>query len=727
MVVSIFKNFNEVVQNQKIIEVLEDIKTGKYKNVITYLRKSLAESKMEAYERAKKSLPAFTPSACFKGGRKLEFITAYTQMVVLDIDKISKEQLTNAKALASQSPYTFASFTSPSGNGLKIFVKVNSSQENHKDAFLALQKYYEELLALPIDKSGKDVTRLCFVSFDTDLFLNENASIFPIISTEDLRPFIEQNSEVIDEPKIEDFSSQNFQHPSSDFLPIYEHCVRFTEKKESYINGNRNNFVHLLACNLNRKGVPLPASMGFILSDYNYDAQEVMTTVNSAYKNVVEHNKSNLAVNPKGEISEPSKSEKSSKDDLDEEEEKPSFIDRLENFLNFRYSFRYNIVTGKLEYKASKATLWKPVTDFVENSILREIMKAKVRCNINTLRNLLHSDYCQQYDPFKDYFDDLKTNEDETDHILNLANTITTTKQELWQVCFKKCFVAMVACVTNEKAINQTVIVFSGKQGVGKTTWIEKLIPKPLKDYMFSGTINPNNKDTLIHLAECMLINLDELENLNRTEIGTLKELITKTHIRMRKAYGHNNESLPRRASFAGSVNTAQFLNDTTGSRRFLCFEVEHIEYTHNIDINLAYAQAKQLYKEDFRYWFNQEEIKEINANNEQYQIRSPEEELLLTWFDLADRDTANAFLNTSQIGAKLADKAKLNITDGTVMKLGKALKKHGYLRLSKKNGYVYAVKELTWDEVENKNREKEPPLEQPKPPEQSQFRFDNS
>ena len=645
-------------------------------------------------------------------------------MVVLDIDKLSKEQLTNAKALASQSPYTFASFTSPSGNGLKIFVKVNSSQENHKDAFLALQKYYEELLALPIDKSGKDVTRLCFVSFDTDLFLNENASVFPIISTEDLRPFIEQNSEAIDEPKIEDFSSLNFQHPSSDFLPIYEHCVRFTEKKESYINGNRNNFVHLLACNLNRKGVPLPASMGFILSDYNYDAQEVMTTVNSAYKNVVEHNKNNASISPKGEISEPSKSEKSSKDDLEEEEEKPSFIDRLENFLNFRYSFRYNIVTGKLEYKAIKATLWKPVTDFVENSILREILKAKVKCNINTLRNLLHSDYCHQYDPFKDYFDDLKNNEDETDHILNLANTITTTKQELWQVCFKKWFVAMVACVTNEKAINQTVIVFSGKQGVGKTTWIEKLIPRPLKDYMFSGTINPNNKDTLIHLAECMLINLDELENLNRTEIGTLKELITKTHIRMRKAYGHNNESLPRRASFAGSVNTAQFLNDTTGSRRFLCFEVEHIEYTHNIDINLAYAQAKQLYKEDFRYWFNQEEIKEINANNEQYQIRSPEEELLLTWFDLADRDTANAFLNTSQIGAKLADKAKLNITDGTVMKLGKALKKHGYLRLSKKNGYVYAVRELTWDEVENKNREKETPPEQPKPSEQSKFRL---
>ncbi|OJX32684.1 MAG: virulence-associated E family protein [Chryseobacterium sp. 36-9] len=724
MVVSIFKNFNEVVQNSKVVEVLDDIKTGKYINVITYLRKSLAESKMEAYERAKKSLPAFTPSASFKGGRKLEFVTQYTQIVVLDIDKLTKEQLTNAKALAQETPYTYSAFISPSGNGLKIFVRVNSAQENHKEAFITLQKFYEEFLSLPIDKSGKDVTRLCFVSYDTDLYLNENATVYPVISTEDLSPYFNQEQEAEPEPPTIACNGLPTQQFNNDYLTVYEHCVRFTEKKESYVNGNRNNFVHLLACNLNRKGVPLPMAMGYILSDYNYDAKEVATTVNSAYNNTHEHNKSTLSISPNGEISEQPKSIKSSEEETDEEEEKPSFIDRLETFLNYRYSFRYNVVSGKLEYKATKATLWKPVTDFVENSILREILKAKVKCNINTLRNLLRSDYCEQFDPFKNYFDNLPNNEDETDYITELANTITTTKQDLWQVCFKKWFVAMVACVTNDKAINQTVIVFSGKQGVGKTTWIEKLIPKPLKDYMFSGTINPNNKDTLIHLAECMLINLDELENLNRTEIGTLKELITKTHIRMRKAYGHNNETLPRRASFAGSVNTAQFLNDTTGSRRFLCFEVEHIEYTHNIDINQAYAQARQLYKDGFRYWFNQEEIKEINLNNEQYQIRSPEEELLLTWFEIADRDTANNFLNTTQIATKLAERAKLNITDGTVMKLGKALKKHNYLRLSKKSGYVYAVRELSWEEVDNQNREKEPPPEPPKPPEQTGLPF---
>jgi len=63
--------------------------------------------------------------------------------------------------------------------------------------------------------------------------------------------------------------------------------------------------------------------------------------------------------------------------------------------------------------------------------------------------------------------------------------------------------------------------------------------------------------------------------------------------------------------------------------------------------------------------------------------------------------------------------------TDGTVMRLGKALKKHGYLRLSKKIGYVYAVRELLWDEVEQKNKQKEPPTPAPKPLEQSHFRFE--
>ena len=692
--VTIFKNFNEVVEHKTISTILEEIKTGKYRPGIIYLRKSLAENKTEAYNKAKKSLPAFTPSAKFVGGRKLEFLANYSSCIILDIDKLSAADLQNAKHLANQSEFTYASFISPSGNGLKILVKINSDKANHKEAFLLVQAHYEAILKLEIDKSGKDVTRLCFYSWDENLYLNENATVF---ASETKQSF---QAELVEAPKLPT-ATGTVTTPEA----IYNHCIKFTEKKVQFVNGSRNVFVHQLACNLNRKGVALQEALGYILTDFGYDEKEVTQAVNSAYGNSHEFGKNEKYEAPKNPTPKTQKPTTFIEDEDDEDKPKPTQIDRLELFLSNKYVFRHNIVSGKLEFQYFGKKKWNVMNDFIENSMLRECLKGRIKTNLSSLRNLLYSDFCVLFNPFEDYFFNLPSYDEKTDYITELANTITTTKQDLWQQCFKKWLVAMVGCVLDDKVINHTVIVFSGKQGLGKTTWVEKLVPKPLKEYLFSGTINPNNKDTLVQLSECMLINLDELENLNRSEIGSLKEIITKTQIRMRKAYGHNNETMPRRASFAGSVNTAQFLNDSTGSRRFLCFELEGIKYQHNVDINMAFSQALFLFKSGFRYWFDQEEIKNITENNEQYQLHSPEEELLLTWFEPCEREKANVFLNASQIAAKLAEKAKINITDGTINKLGKALKKHSFIRLKKNGIAVYALIENTWEDVDNRNK----------------------
>lgn len=695
--VTIFKNFNEVVEHKTITTILEEIKTGKYKHAIVYLRKSLSEKKEEAYNKAKKSLPAFTPSGKFIGGRKLEFLADYSSCIILDIDKLSAADLQNAKHLANQSEFTYASFISPSGNGLKILVKINSDKVNHKEAFLLVQAHYEAILKLEIDKSGKDVTRLCFYSWDENLYLNENSKTFETEVKEEIQNIVLPTVPKVTKPE-----------PIEDQYAIYNHCVNFTEKKVQFVNGSRNVFVHQLACNLNRKGVALQEALGYILTDFGYDDKEVTQAVNSAYGNIHEFGKNEKFEQP----TQPKKKENFSITDTTEEDDedkpKPTQIDRLELFLSTRYVFRHNMVSGKLEFQYFGKKKWNVMNDFIENSMLRECLKGRIKTNLSSLRNLLYSDFCELFNPFEDYFFNLPTYDEKTDYIKELANTITTTKQDLWQQCFKKWLVAMVGCVLDEKVINHTVIVFSGKQGLGKTTWVEKLVPKQLKEYLFSGTINPNNKDTLVQLAECMLINLDELENLNRSEIGSLKEIITKTQIRMRKAYGHNNETMPRRASFAGSVNTAQFLNDSTGSRRFLCFELEGIKYQHDVDINMAFSQALFLFKSGFRFWFDQEEIKSITENNEQYQLHSPEEELLLTWFEPCPKEEATLFLNASQIAAKLADRTKLNLNDGTINKLGKALKKHNFTRLMRQGKPVYAVKEYSYEEVDAKNKEVE-------------------
>ena len=278
--VTIFKNFNEVVEHKTISTILEEIKTGKYRPGIIYLRKSLAENKTEAYNKAKKSLPAFTPSGKFVGGRKLEFLANYSSCIILDIDKLTAADLQNAKHLANQSEFTFASFISPSGNGLKILVKINSDKANHKEAFLLVQAHYESILKLEIDKSGKDLTRLCFYSYDENLYYNENAKIFSVTEQEK-------------EPKAN--IEREFKRTEPTIVinsdAIYNHCVNFTEKKVQFVNGSRNVFVHQLACNLNRKGVALNEALGYILTDFGYDEKEVTQAVNSAYGNSHEFGK----------------------------------------------------------------------------------------------------------------------------------------------------------------------------------------------------------------------------------------------------------------------------------------------------------------------------------------------------------------------------------------------------------------------------------------------------
>jgi predicted P-loop ATPase len=255
--------------------------------------------------------------------------------------------------------------------------------------------------------------------------------------------------------------------------------------------------------------------------------------------------------------------------------------------------------------------------------------------------------------------------------------------------------VALVASGIEEKIINHTLIVFSGRQGIGKSRWMQKLVPPHLKEaHYYSGSVDPGNKDSLTLLAECLWVDLDELETLNKSEIGELKHLITLPSIKVRRPYDKYHEHYPRRASLMGSVNTPQFLNDTTGSRRFLAFEVLKIDHEHTIDIDLVYAQALSLFKSDFRHWFDHKDIEKITKANEQFQIMTFEEELLTESFEPVQKEAAIEFLNATEMLQVLSDiNGYLSLTNSSVIAIGKLMTKHGFSRVKVGKTYKYAVK----------------------------------
>jgi len=367
----------------------------------------------------------------------------------------------------------------------------------------------------------------------------------------------------------------------------------------------------------------------------------------------------------------------------------------IEEFLSSNYKFRFNTVLGRTEFHIIGESKFQELKDFDLNSLSLQLERQRTKCSVDKLRKILNSNFVVEYDPFKDIIDNLPEYDNNRDFINELASTVLTSNQNLWEKCLKKWIVAWVASMNDNNITNQTVIILEGKQGIGKSKWISKLLPENLKTYIYSGTINPENKDTLIYLSECALINLDELESLNRNQQGSLKELITKDKIKLRRPYGYNAENLPRRASFVGSVNTNEFLTDTTGNRRFLCFEALEINYEHKVDMILVFAQALHLFKNGFQFWFDKNEIAEINKSNEKFRQVSIEEETLISLYEPSLIDQDAKFLTNTEILNNLSAHVKLAINQGARKRLGEALHRHGYARVKKGGRYVYKVSEI--------------------------------
>src|SRR5690606_3032749 len=324
--------------------------------------------------------------------------------------------------------------------------------------------------------------------------------------------------------------------------------------------------------------------------------------------------------------------------------------------------------------------------NFEFNSIRRELNNNSVSTSISELKSLLESDFVSIYNPFEDYFNNLPDWDGKTDYISQLTDTIITTNQKDFKWAFKKWLVAMVACAINEDITNQAVLILTGKQGIGKTTWLKNLVPEPLKDYFFSGNINPNNKDTTLLMSEKLIINLDELASFNKNQIEAFKELITKEVISERRAYGYFTENYIRRASFVGSSNHNEILMDVTGNRRFLCFEATDIQYQHNTCLDSVYSQIIHLInKTNFRYYFDTNDIKQLEENNKMYVQSSQENDWIEELFEVTEDVERADYMNATEIieYIKHTKKVYQNIN---VQEIGKIMTSKGF-RVKKING----------------------------------------
>ena len=73
---------------------------------------------------------------------------------------------------------TLMAFRSPSGDGLKWIVEIDLSQASHADYFRAVANYLFQTYGVEADKSGKDISRACFLPHDPNCFINSKYLIY---------------------------------------------------------------------------------------------------------------------------------------------------------------------------------------------------------------------------------------------------------------------------------------------------------------------------------------------------------------------------------------------------------------------------------------------------------------------------------------------------------------------------------------------------------------------
>lgn len=268
MKISLYKNFGTRINDKNILNIIKDIKSGTHQNEIAKIRKEIENGNKSTADDLKRKLLSFTPSGTFDQQRKLEFINSYSKIIHLDYDHISPTEMEAFVEAINNCEYTYASFISPSGDGLKVFVRIDSEKEQHSIAYNQVGIYYTTITEQKFDPKCKDITRLCFVSFDKNTFLNETSAIFEIKKSANTP---------IDEVERVEYST----------LEQLDKCFEFTERKLHYTEGNRNNFIYQFACNANRHGITKGDTFEYCYANFDLDESEIKNTVNSVYKNQI--------------------------------------------------------------------------------------------------------------------------------------------------------------------------------------------------------------------------------------------------------------------------------------------------------------------------------------------------------------------------------------------------------------------------------------------------------
>ena len=383
----------------------------------------------------------------------------------------------------------------------------------------------------------------------------------------------------------------------------------------------------------------------------------------------------------------------------------------IELFLMENYRFRRNILNGKVEFAilpkaaqtaegntagtsgslscaSDEADLeFRALTPAALNSIVIRAKREEVLekgSPKSEIKDYVESEEVPEFNPIQVFLDGLPV-WDGQNHVARVFSRIPGISSE--QLNYLTIWLRSAVAHWLQMDMlhgNECVPTLIGQQGCGKTVFVRRLLPPHLREY-FLGHLNLANKfDKEMALTNNLLVNLDELDAISHSQQASLKQTLSVNKVNSRPIFGRTQEDRPRFASFVATTNNHHPLQDSTGSRRYICIRIpdgQMIDNTGEIDYGQLYAQVVyELQELKAPYWFNNEEVIRIQQLNQEFMDQKDLGEMFVACFRKPKEGEVVKKMNCDQIITIIQqDYPSLQNTIGNKVRLGKIIKALGF------------------------------------------------
>ena len=232
------------------------IRNGRWGDLIERLNSFEPDSKEQ--RNFKVTLPGIVWQGKFSY-RNDEGIVEHSGLVAMDYDHLKPEELELLMDYLRDDPYTYMLFKSCRMNGCKLIVKIPPSIEDHKQHVAGLADYHK--ISRDAYDHFDDLSRLCFVSYDPDIYFNPDSEVWTVKATPKSRSKSKPRTTTNTEPK-----------PRSTTIPTREVLDRLSlwaDRNSGYRDGNKHRHLVTFFSTCNVYGVELDAAIDYAYSKYS--------------------------------------------------------------------------------------------------------------------------------------------------------------------------------------------------------------------------------------------------------------------------------------------------------------------------------------------------------------------------------------------------------------------------------------------------------------------------